>query len=160
MADDLTHFDDTGRARMVDVSGKGSSARRAAARGRVLFQPGSYEVVRKGGLAKGDVAKVAELAGIMGAKKTSDLIPLCHPLPLTSVSVRVEPDDEACAYVVTSEVKTTGKTGVEMEALTAVMVACLTVYDMAKAVDKSIVIEDVYLIEKSGGVSGPFSRHG
>jgi cyclic pyranopterin monophosphate synthase len=158
MADDLTHFDKDGRARMVDVSDKASTQRRAVAKGRVVFTAESYKTIRSGGVKKGDIAGVAELAGVMGAKRTSDLIPLCHPLPITGLKVRVEPDDAACAFVVTAEVKSTGKTGVEMEALTAVMTACLTVYDMAKAVDKSMVIEDVSLAEKSGGASGDFHR--
>lgn len=157
MADDLTHFDETGRARMVDVSAKAETERSAVARGRVVFSPRSFEKARAG-VKKGDIARVAEIAGIMGAKRTSDLIPLCHPLPITNLSVRVEPDEAASAFVVTAEVKTTGKTGVEMEALTAVMTACLTVYDMAKAVDKSMTIEGVELVEKSGGKSGDFRR--
>ena len=158
MADDLTHFDKAGRPRMVDVTAKDDTERRAVARGRVSFSPETYNVVRKGGLKKGDVASVAELAGVMGAKRTADLIPLCHPLPITGLSVRVEPDDSAQSMIVTAEVKTTGKTGVEMEALTAVMTACLTIYDMAKAVDKSISITDVTLVEKSGGKSGDYKR--
>ena len=158
MADDLTHFDKDGRARMVDVSDKASTQRRAVAKGRVVFTAESYKTIRSGGVKKGDIASVAELAGVMGAKRTSDLIPLCHPLPITGLKVSVEPDDAACAFVVVAEVKTIGKTGVEMEALTAVMTACLTIYDMAKAVDKSMVIEDVRLVEKSGGVSGDFRR--
>ncbi len=158
MTKDLTHFDEKGRARMVDVSAKAETERRAVAQGRVVFTEDSYKTVRSGGVKKGDVASIAELAGIMGAKRTSDLIPLCHPLPITGLNVRIEPDDAAHAFVVTAQVKTTGKTGVEMEALTAVMTACLTIYDMAKAIDKSMVIEDVKLIEKSGGKSGDFSR--
>ncbi len=158
MADDLTHFDKDGRARMVDVTAKAETERRALARGRVVFSPESYKTVRKG-VKKGDVASVAELAGVMGAKRTADLIPLCHSLPITGLKVMVEPDDDAHAYIVTAEVKTTGKTGVEMEALTAVITACLTIYDMAKAVDKSMIIEDVKLVEKSGGASGDYQRH-
>lgn len=142
---------------MVDVSAKAETERRAVARGRVVFSPQSFEKVRAG-VKKGEVASVAELAGVMGAKRTSDLIPLCHPLPITGLSVCVEPDEAASAFVITAEVKTTGKTGVEMEALTAVMTACLTVYDMAKAVDKSMTIEGVELVEKSGGESGDFRR--
>lgn len=157
MADDLTHFDDKGRARMVDVSAKADTERRSVARGRVVFTPQSFKKVLAG-VKKGDVASIAELAGVMGAKRTSDLIPLCHPLPITGLSVRVEPDEASSTYVVTAEVKTTGKTGVEMEALTAVMTACLTIYDMAKAVDKSMTIEGVELVEKSGGKSGDFHR--
>jgi cyclic pyranopterin phosphate synthase len=122
-----------------------------------VFSRASFEKVRAG-VKKGDVASVAELAGVMGAKRTSDLIPLCHPLPITGLTVRVVPDESAPAFVVTAEVKTTGKTGVEMEALTAVMTACLTIYDMAKAVDKSMTIEGVELVEKSGGKSGDFKR--
>lgn len=158
MTDELTHFDKDGRARMVDVTDKAATERQAVARGRVVFAPESYKTVRQG-VKKGDVASIAELAGVMGAKRTADLIPLCHPLPITGLNVSVEPDDTAHAYIVTAEVKTTGKTGVEMEALTAVMTACLTIYDMAKAVDKSMVIEDIALVEKSGGASGDFQRH-
>ena len=157
MTKDLTHFDETGRPRMVDVTAKADSDRSAVAIGRVVFSEASYKIVRAG-VKKGDIARVAELAGVMGAKRTSDLIPLCHPLPITGLSVRVELDDAAHAYVVTAEVKTTGKTGVEMEAMTAVMTACLTIYDMAKAVDKSMIIEDVKLLKKSGGKSGDFLR--
>ncbi|MEZ5922248.1 MAG: cyclic pyranopterin monophosphate synthase MoaC [Parvularculaceae bacterium] len=155
---DLTHFDDQGRPRMVDISAKAGTERRAVAEGRVVFTKDAYEVVRSGGVKKGDIGKIAELAGIMGAKKTSDLIPLCHPLAISSVRLKVEPDDASCAFLVTAEVKTTGKTGVEMEALTAVSVACLTIYDMAKAVDKSMTIDGVRLVEKSGGRSGEFKR--
>jgi len=154
----LTHFDKDGRARMVDVTDKASTERRAVAKGRVVFTSDSYKTIRTGGVKKGDIASVAELAGVMGAKRTSDLIPLCHPLPITGIKVVVEPDDAGYAFVVTAEVKTTGQTGVEMEALTAVMTACLTIYDMAKAIDKSMVIEDVKLLEKSGGASGDFHR--
>ena len=157
MTKDLTHFDETGRPRMVDVTAKADTERSAVASGRVVFSEASYKIVRAG-VKKGDIARVAELAGVMGAKRTSDLIPLCHPLPITGLSVRVELDDAAHAYVVTAEVKTTGKTGVEMEAMTAVMTACLTIYDMAKAVDKSMSIEDVKLLKKSGGKSGDFLR--
>ena len=157
MTKDLTHFDETGRPRMVDVTAKADTERSAVASGRVVFSEASYKIVRAG-VKKGDIARVAELAGVMGAKRTSDLIPLCHPLPITGLSVRVELDDAAHAYVVTAEVKTTGKTGVEMEAMTAVMTACLTIYDMAKAVDKSMIIEDVKLLKKSGGKSGDFLR--
>ena len=156
MTDDLTHFDEAGRPRMVDVTAKSETSRRAVARGRVKFAPEAYRAIRAGGVKKGDVASVAELAGIMGAKRTSDLIPLCHPLPITGVNVKVEPDDGRMCFVVTAEVKTTGKTGVEMEALTAVTTACLTIYDMAKALDKTIMIEGVRLLEKTGGQSGHF----
>ncbi len=155
---DFTHFDDQGRARMVDVSGKADTLRRAVACGRVVFSAKAYEIARSGGNKKGDIRSIAEIAGVMGAKRTSDLIPLCHPLPITGLSVSVEPDDDAHAFIVTAEVKTTGKTGVEMEALTAVATACLTIYDMAKAIDKSMTIGDIKLVEKSGGQSGDFSR--
>jgi len=158
MADDLTHFDDKGRVQMVDVTAKDETSRRAVARGRVVFSPDSYAIVKARGLKKGDVGPVAELAGIMGAKRTADLIPLCHPLPITGVQVHVTPIDDLYAYEVNATVKTTGKTGVEMEALTAVMTACLTIYDMAKAIDKSMTIEGVSLVEKSGGKSGTFTR--
>lgn len=153
MTDKLTHFDEKGRAQMVDVSAKADTDRHAVASGRVVFSKSSYEIIRSKGVKKGDIGKIAELAGIMGAKRTSDLIPLCHPLPITGVKLEILPDDEQHAFSVTAKVKTTGKTGVEMEALTAVMTACLTIYDMAKAVDKSMTIEDVKLLEKSGGKS-------
>ena len=155
---DLTHFDEQGRARMVDVSDKEDTTRRAVATGRVVFSPEAYDVVRSGGVKKGDIRSVAELAGVMAAKKTSDLIPLCHSLPITGLSVVVDPNDAEHAFVVTAKVKTTGKTGVEMEALTAVSAACLTIYDMAKAVDKSMTIEGIALVEKTGGKSGDFRR--
>lgn len=158
MTKDLSHFDEAGRPRMVDVTEKADTHRRALARGRVVFSPQSYKTVREGGVKKGDIAPIAELAGVMGAKRTADLIPLCHPLPITGLNVTVEPDDEASTFIVTAEVKTAGKTGVEMEALTAVMTACLTIYDMAKAVDKSMTITDVELVEKSGGKSGDYVR--
>ncbi len=156
MADELTHFDEAGRAKMVDVSDKPVSMRSATAEGRVLFSKLTYERIIGGVSKKGDIASIAELAGIMGAKRTADLIPLCHPLPLTGLNVEIKPDVGAHAYVVTASVKTTGKTGVEMEALTAVTTACLTIYDMAKAVDKSMIISDIRLVEKSGGVSGDY----
>ncbi|MEX6634308.1 cyclic pyranopterin monophosphate synthase MoaC [Hyphococcus lacteus] len=158
MTDQLTHFDKDGRVRMVDVSDKGDTMRSAKATGRVVFSQVSYDIIRREGVKKGDIGSIAELAGVMGAKRTSDLIPLCHPLPITGVNLTVLPHDDDHAFVVTAEVKTTGKTGVEMEALTSVMTACLTIYDMAKAVDKSMVIEDVKLMEKSGGKSGEFKR--
>lgn len=158
MAGPLTHFDKDGRPLMVDVSSKPDSQRMATARGRVSFAPDAYETIRRDGVTKGDILSIAEVAGIMGAKKTPDLIPLCHPLALTSVKVAATFDDDADAINITAIVKTTGQTGVEMEALTAVSVACLTVYDMAKAVDKSMTIGPVELVEKSGGQSGDFIR--
>ncbi|GJL91665.1 cyclic pyranopterin monophosphate synthase MoaC [Hyphococcus sp.] len=156
MTKDLSHFDSSGRPRMVDVSAKSDTERRAVACGRVRFSEETYRAIRAGGVKKGDLAGIAELAGVMGAKRTSDLIPLCHPLPITGVSVSVEPDDGRHSFVVTAEVKTTGKTGVEMEALTAVTTACLTIYDMAKALDKTMEIDSIRLLEKSGGKSGHF----
>jgi len=154
----LTHFDADGRPLMVDVSAKADSERSATATGRVTFSADAYEAIRRAGVKKGDVLRVAELAGIMGAKKTADLIPLCHPLALTSVTVTAAFDDAAKAVDIVATAKTTGKTGVEMEALTAAAVACLTVYDMAKAVDKEMTIGPIVLAEKSGGQSGDFRR--
>ena len=158
MSDDLTHFDETGRPRMVDVSDKADTARRAVAQGRVTLSEDAYRTVQAKGVKKGDIRRIAELAGVMGAKKTPDLIPLCHPLPVTGVEVSVEADDAAHGFVVTASVKTTGKTGVEMEALTAVSVACLTIYDMVKAIDKGITINGIALLEKTGGKSGHYQR--
>jgi len=148
----LTHIDDQGRARMVDVSDKPATTREALAAGFVRMSPETLALAISGSGRKGDVRAVAELAGVMAAKKTSDLIPLCHPLALSKVEVSVEPDDGGLA--VTARVKTTGPTGVEMEALTAVSVACLTIYDMLKAAEKGMVIEAVRLLEKRGGKSG------
>lgn len=158
MSRDLTHFDEDGRARMVDVTAKAESERRAVARGRVRFARGAYDAIRAGGAPKGDVLAVAELAGVMGAKRTPDLIPLCHPLALTSVKVEAAFNDVEIAVDIVATVKSKGPTGVEMEALTAVAVACLTVYDMTKAIDKTMSIEGVELVEKSGGASGAFRR--
>ena len=154
----LTHFDETGRAAMVDVSGKAVTSRKAIAVGQVKMAPETLALVQKGGNKKGDVFSVAELAGIMGAKKTSDLIPLCHPLPLSKVNVRIEIDEKLPGLTVSAETKTNGQTGVEMEALTAVSVACLTIYDMLKAADKSMIIGDILLTEKQGGKSGSWTR--
>ena len=154
--DKLTHLDDEGAAHMVDVSGKADTSRRAVARGRVLLAPATIELLRAGNIPKGDALGVARIAGILAAKRTSDLIPLCHPLPITGVSV----DLTLCevGVEIAAEVRVTGKTGVEMEALTAVSVAALTIYDMIKAVDRSAVISDIRLDEKSGGKSGDFKR--
>lgn len=156
MADRLTHVDDTGAARMVDVSGKDVTAREAVATGRVLVSGEVVALLRGAGVPKGDTLAVARLAGIMGAKQTSTLIPLCHPLALSSVTVDLEVADDAVD--VTATVRTTDRTGVEMEALTAVAVAGLTVIDMVKAVDKRASITDVRLLRKSGGSSGDFVR--
>ena len=156
MADRLTHVDESGAARMVDVSGKDVTAREAVAAGRVLVSPEVVELLRGDGVPKGDTLAVARLAGIMGAKQTSSLIPLCHPLALSSVAVDLEVADDAVE--ITATVRTTDRTGVEMEALTAVAVAGLTVVDMVKAVDKAAVITDVRVETKTGGKSGDWAR--
>lgn len=155
---DLTHIGPDGRARMVDVSEKSETHRIARARGYLHMTPAAFETAMGGTTRKGDPIAIAELAGIMAAKKTSDLIPLCHPLPLTSVKVEIQPIHDRPALEVTARVKTTGKTGVEMEALTAVSGACLTLYDMLKAVDKSMRISDIELLEKTGGKSGVYRK--
>jgi cyclic pyranopterin monophosphate synthase len=153
---DLTHTDDEGRARMVDVSEKPASARRAVASAEVRMQPATAELIRSNGLKKGDVLSTARIAGIMAAKKTADLIPLCHPIPLTQVEVSITVGTD---YVgITAECATIERTGVEMEALVAAGVAALTVYDMAKAVDRAMVVEQVRLETKTGGVRGDWSR--
>lgn len=150
----LSHLDAEGRARMVDVSGKTSTAREAIARGRVRMAPETLKRALAGDAPKGDVRAIAEIAGVMAGKRTAELIPLCHPLPLTSLVVEVSADEAASALVVTARAKTNAQTGVEMEALTAVSVACLTLYDMLKAIDRDMVIEAIILVEKSGGASG------
>ncbi len=155
---DLTHIGPDGRARMVDISAKDSTARVAIASGRVEMAPETLALASGRDTKKGDPIAVAELAGIMAAKKTADLIPLCHPLSLTGVKVNIAPDPEKSALVVTARVKTSGQTGVEMEALTAVSAACLTLYDMLKAVDKEMVISAITLLEKTGGKSGDYRR--
>jgi cyclic pyranopterin monophosphate synthase len=155
MAGKLTHIDADGRARMVDVSDKASTKRTATATGRVVMSREALELARtKGG--KGDVRATAEIAGVMAAKRTSDLIPMCHPLALSNAKVRVDESEDGSGLRVVAEVATTGPTGVEMEALTAAAVACLTIYDMLKAVDRAMRIEGVRLLEKSGGASGDF----
>ena len=151
----LTHIDETGRARMVDVSDKAVTTREAVAAGFVRMSPATLALAVSGEGKKGDVRAVAEIAGVMAAKRTSDLIPMCHPLAISKVEVRVEPADDGLA--VTARVKTTGQTGVEMEALTAVSVACLTLYDMLKAAEKGMVIEAVRLVSKTGGKSGDWT---
>lgn len=155
---DLTHFNEAGRARMVDVSGKDDSVREAVAEGRVRMLPETLRLVKQGLLSKGDVLGVAQVAGIMGAKATWRLIPMCHPLLLTGINIEFSVDEADGSVGIAATVKTTGKTGVEMEALTAVSVAALTVYDMCKAVDKGMVIEYVRLVAKSGGKSGAYRR--
>ena len=154
----FTHFDKEGKAQMVDVSDKAETERVATAKGSVLMQPTTLALIKEGAVKKGDVLSVARLAGIMGAKKTPDLIPLCHPLALTSVQVDLTLDEARNAVDITATCKLVGKTGVEMEALTAVSVAALTVYDMCKAVDKGMQIVDIRLTRKSGGKSGTFER--
>lgn len=154
----LSHFDKDGRPHMVDVSGKAKTARRAIARGIVRMKAETLEIVLAGDVKKGDVLTIAELAGIMGAKHTSTLIPLCHPLPLSSVKLQITTDTDLPGLIVEASAKTTGQTGVEMEALTAVSVACLTIYDMLKAVDKAMVIGEICLVEKTGGKSGDWHR--
>ena len=154
----LTHLDSDGRARMVDVSDKPSTAREAVAAGRILMHPDTLALALSGQGKKGEVMGVAQIAGIMAAKRTSDLIPMCHPVILSSVKVQVDPSSDGSGLDVTARVKTSGPTGVEMEALTAVSVALLTLYDMLKAADKGMTLEAVRLIEKSGGASGDFRR--
>ena len=153
---DFTHFDESGKAHMVDVGDKDITERTATARGSVFAAPETIALIESGGVKKGDVLSVARLAGIMGAKKTPDLIPLCHPLALTNVSVDLSIDPERSAIDIEATCKLKGRTGVEMEALTAVSVAALTVYDMAKAVDRGMRISDIRLIHKVGGKSGEF----
>jgi cyclic pyranopterin phosphate synthase len=154
----LTHLDESGRARMVDVSDKEATDRTAMAAGTLTCRPETLEQVRSGTIPKGSVIQTAELAGIMGAKRTAGLIPLCHPLPLTKVEVRVDMDDGLPGFRVSSEVRTNAVTGVEMEALTAVCVACLTLFDMLKAVDRTMVIGGIEVTSKSGGKSGDWRR--
>jgi cyclic pyranopterin phosphate synthase len=152
----LSHLDDKGEARMVDVSDKAATHRTARAEGFVAMAPATLALIEEGGAKKGDVLATARIAGIMAAKKTHELIPLCHPLAITKASVACEPSHEPVGIRVTAEVKVAGPTGVEMEALTAVSVACLTLYDMLKAADKAMVIEGIRLLEKTGGRSGTY----
>ncbi|MFN3764600.1 MAG: cyclic pyranopterin monophosphate synthase MoaC [Aliihoeflea sp.] len=154
----LTHIGATGEAHMVDVGDKDETHRAAVAEGQVRMELATLDAILAGNAKKGDVLGTARLAGIMAAKKTSDLIPLCHPLLLTKITVEIEPDAALPGLRVVAEVRLKGQTGVEMEALTAVSVACLTIYDMAKALDKAMTISDVRLVEKSGGKSGDFRR--
>jgi len=153
----LTHLDEDGRANMVDIGDKAVTQRRAVASGRVRCLPETLALVLEGKAPKGAVITTAEIAGIMAAKKTSELIPLCHPLPLSKASVTITPAPDLPGFVVEAEARTTGQTGIEMEALTAVSVACLTLYDMLKAVDRGMVIEAIRLEAKSGGKSGDWS---
>ena len=154
MTDKLSHLDEQGRARMVDVAGKPDTFRTAIAEGEVHMRLDTFEKVKAGNLKKGDVLAVAQLAGVMAAKRTAELIPLCHPLPLTSIQVEISLDENLPGLRILAEVRTVGKTGVEMEALTAVSVAALTVYDMVKAVEKTMQIQNIRLVEKHGGLSG------
>ncbi|MGR3572864.1 cyclic pyranopterin monophosphate synthase MoaC [Brevirhabdus sp.] len=157
---ELTHFDASGQAHMVDVSDKAVTARTAIAEGAVAMRAETLAIITEGRAQKGDVLAVARLAGIMGAKRTSDLIPLCHPLPVTKVALELTPDPDLPGVRIAATVKTTGQTGVEMEALTAVSVAALTLYDMVKAVEKTMVIKDIRLKMKEGGKSGRFDAAG
>ena len=152
----LTHIDESGAARMVDVGAKPASERLAVAGGSIFMQPETLRLIADGALKKGDALSTARLAGIMAAKRTADLIPLCHPIPLTHIDIQLDLDTAVSAIHIRVTTRTTGKTGVEMEALTAVMGAALTLYDMAKAVDRSMRIGDVRLLEKRGGVHGDF----
>ena len=156
MADKLTHFDASGRAQMVDVGDKPETDRRAVAVSLITMQRETGKRIAEGKVGKGDVLAVARLAGIMAAKKTSDLIPLCHPLPLTAVNLDIQLSEDLKSVLIEAECKTTGKTGVEMEALTAASVAALTVYDMVKAMDRGMTIESTRLLHKSGGKSGVY----
>lgn len=161
---EFTHFNEAGRARMVDVTGKDSTERVASAQAKVYLKPETLEKIQRGKIAKGDVLAVAQVAGVMGAKRTPDLIPMCHPLLLTSVDISFKEDpqpdrDGRCAITITATVKTTGQTGVEMEAMTAVSVAALTMYDMCKAVDRSMSFSDICLLSKAGGKSGAYRRN-
>jgi len=154
----LSHLDESGRARMVDVTAKDDTLREAVARGSVRMKPETLALIQSGGVPKGDVLAVAQVAGVMAAKRTHELIPMCHPLLLSAIDVRLEPDEKESAVQITATVRTTGKTGVEMEALTAVAVAALTIYDMVKALDRGAVIREIVLLEKSGGRSGAYRR--
>lgn len=154
----LTHLDRQGQAQMVDVSEKAVTARSAIAVGQVRMSPQTLEAIESGNAPKGDVIGTARIAGIMAAKQTANLIPLCHPLPLRKVEVQITPDPDLPGYRIQAEVKIKAETGVEMEALTAVSVAALTLYDMAKALEKSMVIENIHLVLKTGGKSGEYRR--
>jgi cyclic pyranopterin phosphate synthase len=150
----LTHLDSAGRVKMVDVGHKPDTERVAVARGQVTMQPETLDLIREGTIRKGDVLAVAQIAGIMAAKRTWELIPLCHPIPISSIQVELSLDEPHSCVLIEARARTTGKTGVEMEALTAVSTAALTIYDMAKAVDRTMHIENIRLVEKRGGQSG------
>ena len=155
---DFTHFNDQGRAKMVDVGEKPPSRRTATAAARVLVNENTFALIRSGGMKKGDVLTVAQVAGVMGAKRTPDLIPMCHPILMDGIDLSLRLDEQRCAVEIQATVSCDGRTGVEMEALTAVSTAALTVYDMCKAVQKDMVITDIRLIKKTGGVHGDFER--
>ena len=155
---DFTHFNEQGRAKMVDVGEKPPTRRTAVAGARVLVSPETFALIRSGGMKKGDVLTVAQVAGVMGAKRTPDLIPMCHPILVDGIDLDLSLDEERCSVEIRASVSCDGRTGVEMEALTAASVAALTVYDMCKAVQKDMVITDIRLIEKTGGVHGDFHR--
>ncbi len=158
MDNKLTHFNASGEAHMVDVGAKAITNRLATAEGRIIMQPETLDLIIQGGHKKGDVLGIARIAGIMGAKKTPELIPLAHPISITSVDLSLEPDPDSCSVFCKATVGCGGQTGVEMEALTAVQVALLTIYDMCKAVDRGMVMKDVCLTAKSGGKSGTWTR--
>ena len=155
---DFTHFNDQGRAKMVDVGEKPPTRRTATAAARVLVNENTFALIRSGGMKKGDVLTVAQVAGVMGAKRTPDLIPMCHPILMDGIDLSLHLDEQRCAVEIQATVSCDGRTGVEMEALTAVSTAALTVYDMCKAVQKDMVITDIRLIKKTGGVHGDFER--
>lgn len=158
MGKDFTHFNEQGRARMVNVGEKPVSERTAIAAGRVYVNENTFALIKSGGMKKGDVLAVAQVAGIMGAKKTPDIIPMCHPIMINGIDIELGLNEELLCVEVTASVSVDGKTGVEMEALCAVSTACLTVYDMCKAVQKDMVISDIRLMKKTGGVHGDFER--
>jgi cyclic pyranopterin phosphate synthase len=155
---DFTHFNEQGRAKMVNVGEKPVSQRTAVAGARVLVNEQTFELIRSGGMKKGDVLTVAQIAGVMGAKQTASLIPMCHPILIDGINLDLSLDEERCSVEIQATVSCAGRTGVEMEALTAVSTAALTVYDMCKAVQKDIVITDVRLLEKTGGIHGDYHR--
>jgi len=157
---DFTHFNDQGRAKMVDVGEKPVTIRTAAAKASVLVNEQTFSLIRSGGMKKGDVLTVAQIAGVMGAKRTPDLIPMCHPILIDGIDLKLTLDEERLAVDILAEVRCGGRTGVEMEALTAASVAALTVYDMCKAVQKDMTITDLCLVEKTGGVHGDYHREG
>lgn len=155
---DFTHFNEQGRAKMVDVGEKSSTRRTATAAARVLVNRETFSLIHSGGMKKGDVLTVAQVAGVMGAKRTPELIPMCHPILMDGIDLKLKLDEERCSVEIQATVSCDGRTGVEMEALTAVSTAALTVYDMCKAVQKDMVITDIRLLKKSGGVHGDFER--